>query len=293
MLTKRNRTTKVAAVGLCLAAGGLMLVQGVALAQRGGRLVVKGSDTMLPIAQPWVQAYSQKNPNADINLTGGGSSTGLVALINGTCDIANSSRRIRPRELQQAKTRNIIIKEFPVCRDGLSIIVHPSNPLKSISVDDVRAIYVGQTNNWSQVGGPTLKITASGRDPSSGTYGFFQEDVLRNARYRADMLSTPSNNAIANNVAGDRGGIGYVGVAYAKAFEKAGKVKQIPVSFRRGGAPVEPTDANVQSGRYPISRYLYCYTAGAPKGLAGDYLNFVRSAEGQALVEKVGYVPLK
>jgi phosphate transport system substrate-binding protein len=293
MFIQRNRTARTILSGLTLAAGGVLLAQNAAGAQRGGgRLVIKGSDTMLPISQPWVQSYSQKNPNADINLTGGGSSTGLVALINGTCDIANSSRRIRPREIAQAKARNILIKEFPVCRDGLSIVVHPRNPIQSISVEDVRRIYLGQVNNWSQVGGPNIKITASGRDPSSGTYGFFQEDVLKNARYRADMISTPSNNAIANNVANDPGGIGYVGVAYAKAFEKAGKVKQIPVSFVRGGTPVEPTDANVKAGRYPISRFLYNYTAGAPKGLAADYLKFVRSAEGQALVEKVGYVPL-
>ena len=131
MNLQRNAALTAAAALLTL--GGLAGASNTAHAQRGGRLVIKGSDTMLPIAQPWVQAYSQKNPNADVNLTGGGSSTGLVALINGTCDIANSSRRIRPREIAQAKARNIIIKEFPVCRDGLSIIVHPSNPIKRIS----------------------------------------------------------------------------------------------------------------------------------------------------------------
>ena len=260
------------------------------MAQRGGRLVIKGSDTILPLSQQWAQTFSQKNPGANINVTGGGSSTGIVALVNGTCDIANSSRKMRPREYQAAKARNLIIKEFPVARDGITIIVHPSNPIKSISVDDLRRIYTGAVDNWNQLGGPNLKIVASGRDAASGTYAFFQEDVLKNARYRPDMISTPSNNAIANNVAGDRGGIGYVGVAYAKAF--AGKVKDLPVAFKKGGTPVEATDANVKSGKYPISRFLYNYTRGNPSGLTAEYLSFIRSPQGQEIVEKVGYVPL-
>jgi hypothetical protein len=224
----------------------------VSAAQRGGgRLVIKGSDTLLPIAQPWAQAFSRQKPGADVSVTGGGSSTGITALINGTCDIANSSRKIRPGEIRNAKSRNVIIREFPVARDGLTIVVHPSNPVKSLSVDQVAAIYTGRVNNWSELGGPNLRIVTNGRDTSSGTYGFFQEDVLRNAKYRADMISTPSNNAIANNVANDRGGIGYIGVAYATEFVKAGKVKEVPISFTRGGRGAPPDRGERQVREVP------------------------------------------
>lgn len=288
MNTKRALVTTGTLLGV--AASALFFAAGDASAQRGGRLVVKGSDTLLPLSQQWVQAFSQKNASASINLTGGGSSTGITSLITGTCDIANASRKIRPAELRTAKGRNVIIKEYPVARDGLSIIVNPSNPMTSISLADLQRIYTGAADNWSQVGGPNVKIVAVGRDPSSGTYGFFQEDVLKNKRYRQDMISTPSNNAIVTNVANDPGGIGYVGIAYA---DQAGnRVKVLPVSFAKGGAAIAATAETVKSGKYPISRYLYNYTRGTPAGLAGDYLKFVRSPEGQALVTKVGYVPL-
>lgn len=289
-VTRRSVAAVLATVTLGAAATLALTQQPVSAAQRGGgRLVIKGSDTLLPIAQPWAQAFSRQKPGADVSVTGGGSSTGITALINGTCDIANSSRKIRPGEIRNAKSRNVIIREFPVARDGLTIVVHPSNPVKSLSVDQVAAIYTGRVNNWSELGGPNLRIVTNGRDTSSGTYGFFQEDVLRNAKYRADMISTPSNNAIANNVANDRGGIGYIGVAYATEFVKAGKVKEVPISFTRGGAALLPTEENVKSGKYPISRYLYNYVAGTPRGLAADYLRFIRSSEGQAIVEKEGY----
>ncbi len=289
-----NRKTFFTTGAAALAAGAVLLASAPRQAHsaQGGRLVIKGSDTLLPLSQQWAQAFDAKKPGTDISVTGGGSSTGITALVSGTCDIANSSRKMRPREYASAKERNLVIKEFAVARDGLSIIIHPSNPVKSLTVQQVAGIYTGAITNWNQVGGPNLKIVASGRDPSSGTYGFFQEDVLKNARYRADMISTPSNNAIASNVASDPGGIGYVGVAYAKAFEGARKVNEIPVAFAKGQAPVEPTDANVKSGKYPISRYLYNYTRGNPTGLVKQYLDFVRGREGQAIVEKVGYVPL-
>ncbi len=259
----------------------------------GGQVVIKGSDTLLPLAQQWAEGFKAKNPNADLTVTGGGSSTGITALISGTCDIADASRPIKNDERDQAKAKNVEVKEFAVARDGITIVVHPSNPVKSLTVEQVAGIYTGKVNNWKEIGGPDQKIVASGRDASSGTYGYFQEDVLKKARYRADMISTPSNNQIATNVAEQPGGIGYIGVAYASAFTKAGKVKEVPIAFKAGDAPLLPTPENILSGKYPISRALLNYTNGEPKGVVKEYLDYVTGPEGQAVVEKVGFVPVK
>jgi phosphate transport system substrate-binding protein len=256
----------------------------------GGRLSLKGSDTMLPLAQQWAQGFSRSHPGVNINVTGGGSSTGIVALINGTCDVANASRTMKDKEKQAAKAKGLDIKEIPVARDGLTIAVHPSNPVKSLTLDQVAGIYRGDINNWNEVGGPDLKIVAYGRDPASGTYGYFQEEVLKNKRYRTDMISTPSTNQIANGVAGGTGAIGYIGVAYADAFK--GKVKEMPVAFKAGDPAILPTPENILAGKYPIARALLCYTRGEPAGVVKDYLDYVTGADGQKVVEKVGYVPL-
>jgi len=232
---------------------------------RGGRLVIKGSDTMLPIAQQWAQNFSQSHPGININVTGGGSSTGIVALINGTCDIAGASRTMKDKEKEAARAKGLDIKEIPVARDGLTIAVHPSNPVKSLTLEQVAGVYRGEINNWKEIGGPDLKIVAYGRDPASGTYGYFQEDVLKGGRYRTDMISTPSTNQIANGVAGNPGGIGYIGVAYASAF--GSKIKEMPIAFKAGDTAILPTQENILSGKYPISRALLNYTRGEPSGI--------------------------
>lgn len=257
----------------------------------GRRIVIKGSDTLLPLAQQWTEAFRQRHPEAQFTLTGGGSSTGITALINGTCDIANASRRIRPRELHSGTARNLIIKEYEVARDGLAIIVHPSNPITSLSVDDLRRIYIGTVTNWKELGGPNRKITPIGRDPASAAYGFFQEHVIKNPRLDMRSMystySTPSNHNIANNP----GGVAYVGIAYAKHADN--RIKVLPLSSMGMKAPIAPTEANIRTGKYPISRSLYNYTRGTPIGLVSEYLKFVRGREGQRLVAKVGYVPLQ
>jgi phosphate transport system substrate-binding protein len=276
--------------------GGTTAVGGGAAAGKSasdtGRLVIKGSDTLLPLGQRWAQAFSQKNPDMQINVTGGGSSTGIVALINGTCDIANSSREIKDKEKEQAGAKGVKVNEVAVARDGITIVVHPSNPVRSLTLAQVAGIYKGEINNWKEIGGPDRRIVASGRDAASGTYGYFQEDVLDKAKYRSDMISTPSNNQIANNVAGDPAGIGYIGVAYAGEFTQAGKVKEVPIAFKSGDTPILPTPENILAGKYPISRALLNYTNGEPTGAVKAYLDFVLSADGQKVVEEIGYVPV-
>jgi len=258
-----------------------------------GTLTIKGSDTLLPLAQAWAEQFKKKNPGADITVTGGGSGQGITGLINGTCDIADSSRPAKSKEKEQGKAKNVEITETEVARDGITIVVHPSNPIKSLTLTQLGDIYKGKINNWNEVGGPDLKIVPSGRDTASGTYAYFQEDVLGKEKYRADMISTPSNNAIANNVAGQQGGIGYIGVAYATEFTKAGKVKEVPIAFKTGETAVLPTPENILDGKYPISRALYNYTNGAPSGLAKSYLDYVVSPDGQKIVKDQGFVTLK
>jgi phosphate transport system substrate-binding protein len=253
-------------------------------------LSLKGSDTMLQLGQGWAAAYMKAKPGKIVSVTGGGSSTGIAALINGACDICESSRIMKGSEVDKAKARGFVPFEVPVARDGLAIIVNPKNPVDKLSMDQIRGIYSGAIKNWNQIGGPNQAIITIGRDSSSGTYGFFQDTVLKSGPYRADMQTTPSTNAIGQTVAQDAGAIGYVGVAYAKAF--GNKVKVLPVS-RGSGPPVEPTEDNVRNGKYPLWRYLYMYTRGKPSGAAKEFIDWVRSAGGQQVVEQVGYYSVR
>jgi len=251
----------------------------------GGMVKIKGSDTMLPLASAWAESYMKKNPYATISVTGGGSGVGLAALINGTCDIADASRAIKPKELTQARDRNIVPKVTAVAKDGVAVIVNPGNPIKGLSMSDLGKLYTS-AQNWKAVGGDNMKVVAIGRDSSSGTYVFFQDTVLKGKQFRPETLTLPSNNAICQTVSQDEGAIGYVGLAFAKEFAAKHKVRIIAVKG------VIASDETVANGKYPLWRYLYCYTNGKPGGVAGDYLKFVTGPEGQKIVVNVGYVAL-
>ena len=263
----------------------LVLIAGVfqPVFAANGMLTIKGSDTILPLASAWAEAYMKKHPNAMIAVTGGGSGTGFAALINGSCDIADASREAKPKEITQGRDRNVILKAHTVAKDGIAIIVNPKNPIKGVTKVELAKLYSGATN-WKQVGGENMKVVTTGRDSSSGTYVFFQDSVLKGRRYRSDMLSLPSNNAICNAVSQDEGAVGYVGLAFAKEFAAKHKVRIVAVSG------VVASDETVASGKYPLWRYLYCYTNGKPRGQAESYLKFVISNEGQKIVEELGYV---
>ena len=256
------------------------------------KLVIEGSDTLLPLAQKWAEDFKKENPSVNLTVTGGGSGNGINSLLNGTADIADASRQAKDKEKAAAKEKGWEMNETPVARDGITIVVNPKNPVKSLTLAQLADIYTGKTKNWKEIGGADTPIVPSGRDTASGTYAYFQEDVLNKEKYRADMISTPSNNAIAGNVAAQPGGIGYIGVAYAKEFTQAGKVKEVGISFKTGDAPVLPTEDTILSGTYPISRALYNYTHGTPTGLAKKYLDYVTGPEGQKVVVAQGYVPL-
>jgi len=273
-------------------------VKGVALllgsAEVKGKLVIKGSDTLLPLAQAWAEEFMKRYPGVSISVSGGGSGVGIAALLDGTCDIADASRDLKPDEKKQAKEKGINIVDTKVAIDGISIIVHPSNPIKKLTLQQLKDIYTAKVTNWSQLGGPNLKITAVGRDTPSGTYELFREKVLgEKGQYAPSVVNTPSNNAIAQIVSKDKGAIGYVGVAYAKEFAKAGKIRIVPVAKDAKSPSYLPTDQNIKSQKYPLFRYLHNYTRGKPTGLAKAYLDFVLSPDGQKIVSKVGYIPLR
>lgn len=272
-------------LGTALAA---VAVAGMSMSAMAGQgmVKIKGSDTILPLASAWAEAFMNKNGNAMISVTGGGSGVGFASLINGACDIADASRTAKPKEFTQAQDRNVVLKATTVAKDGLAVIVNPKNPIDGVTMTQLAKVFSG-AGTWKEIGGSSTKIVAAGRDSSSGTYVFFQDTVLKGKRYRQDMLTLPSNNAICQTVSQDEGAVGYVGLAFAKELAAKHKIKIITVNG------VAPSDETVHSGKYPLWRPLYCYTNGRPGGVIGDYLKFCTSAEGQKIVEKVGYVTIK
>lgn len=276
----KNNTLIASAVALAALAPGFA----------SANVTIRGSDTMLILNQRLAEAFGQSNPNVAVNVTGGGSSIGINAFINGVADIAASSRPMRFSEVQRARSRGAIANEIPVALDGLAIIVNKDNPVRSLTMDQLRRIYIGQVNNWSQVGGPNLPIVVYSRDSNSGTYGFFQANVLKNQNWGKGVRFMPSTSDELREVARTPGGIAYGGVAY---FKNDRRVRIIPVAPREGVAPVEPTEANVRSRKYPIWRFLYFYTNGKPTGETKRFIDFALSPQGQRVVEQVGYYSLR
>jgi len=262
---------------------------------KGGRdeeqsLTVKGSDTLLHLSTEWAEAFMDANPDIDVAVTGGGSGTGIAALLNGTTDVANASRKIKQKELDNAKASGKQIKEIKVARDGISVVVHPSNPVNELTMDQLKKIFAGAYTKWSQVGGPDTEIIVLSRDHSSGTYAFFKKRVLGKLEYATTARFVPSNSAIVNQASMDHGAIGYVGLGY---YENArGRIKGIAV-VDGGGQAVLPSVKSVSNGSYPISRTLQVYVVGDPSGAVKKYIDFALSPEGQAIVGKKGFVPLK
>jgi len=251
-------------------------------------ITVKGSDTMVIMAQRWAEAYMAKHPGSVIQVTGGGSGTGISALINGTTDICNASRPMKPSERAKLKERYATLGvEIKSAKDGLSIYVNDASPVKELSLDQIKGIYLGQIKNWKEVGGPDSKIIIYGRENNSGTYAYFKDNVLGGADYTPSMQSMPGTAAVVNAVAKDVNGVGYGGMAYAKGIRLVGVKKDAK------SPAVVPSEATVKDGSYPISRYLYMYTANRPAGAVKEYIDWILSSEGQAIAAQVGYFPVR
>ncbi|MDH5492048.1 MAG: phosphate ABC transporter substrate-binding protein, partial [Myxococcales bacterium] len=239
-----------------------------ASARGGGTLTVKGSDTMVILAQRWAEAFMEANEGVSVQVAGGGSGTGIAALINGTTDLANASRELKARERTQIRERvGREAQQTRVALDALAIYVHAENGLASLTIPQLRGIFRGEITNFREVGGPDLPIVIYSRENSSGTYAYFKEHVLDDLDFAPQAQTLPGTAAVINAIGQDRGGIGYGGIAYAAG------VRAIRVAAE-GGEAVEPTMQNATRGRYPLARYLHIDSAGAPEGLAARYLEF-------------------
>lgn len=255
-------------------------------------IVNKGSDTIVNLALAWAEAYHQVEPEVSISVTGGGSGTGIAALINGTLDLANASRQIKPEEREQAEANGIIPVEFVVARDAIAIIVNPNNPVEQLTIGQLSDIYSGKIVNWSQVGGEDRPIVKLSRETNSGTHVYFLEIVLRRGDsqdktlFSPDTLLLPSSEGITAEVRDNPNAIGYDGLGYVTP-----DVKVIAVAADQSGPFVLPSGDTVNNGQYPIARDLYMYSADQPTGRVLDYLNWILGPEAQRIVSELGFVP--
>ncbi len=251
-------------------------------------VTIKGSDTMVILAQRWAETYMNENPGRTIQVTGGGSGVGIAALINGATDICDASRPMKDAEKAQVKSRfGKDVIEIPVALDGVAIYVHQSSPVQSVSQDQLKGIYTGRIANWRDIGGRDGKIVPYSRENNSGTYVFFKEHVLGNEDFAQEVQTLPGTAAVVNAVSKDPASIGYGGIAYATG------IRALPVRRDAQADPVAPSLATVQSGQYPLSRNLFFYTVGEPAGDVKAFIDWVQGLEGQKVCEQVGYYPIK
>lgn len=251
------------------------------------KITVKGSDTMVILAQKWAEVYMKSNPDVVIQVTGGGSGTGISALINGATDICNASRPMKSSEIDKLKDRyGSLGVEIPCARDGITIYLNPANPVNELTLKQLGDIFSGRVKKWKQLGGPDADIKLYGRENSSGTYVFFQENVVK-GDYATSCQTLPGTAAVVNAVSKDKYGIGYGGAAYASGV-KICKVKKDDKSMAYAATP-----ENIKSGVYPISRYLYMYTRNRPTGDIKKYIDWILGPGGQKLVSEIGYFPVK
>jgi phosphate transport system substrate-binding protein len=251
------------------------------------KITVKGSDTMVILAQKWAEIYMKKNPSTVIQVTGGGSGVGITALINGTTDICNSSRSMKGTEIDKLKARyNSLGVEIPCAKDGVTIFLNEANKVQALTLKQLSGIYTGKIRNWKEVGGNDAEIRLYGRENSSGTYVYFHDEVVKED-YAYSVQSLPGTAAVVNAVKKDVNGIGYGGAAYAQGVKHCG-VKKDDV-----GKAFMPTAESIGKGEYPITRYLFMYLKFRPTGETKKYIDWILGPEGQGIVTEVGYFPYK
>jgi len=264
----------------------IMLALAFATVATAGTITLKGSDTMVRLGQRWAEEYMKTHSDVTVQVSGGGSGTGIAALLNGGTDICEASRDMKPQEYADAESKGIKIHRVAVALDGIAVFLNEANPVKELSLEQLRGIYTGSITNWKEVGGPSHIIILYGRENNSGTYSFFKEHVLKNEDYAEVTQTLPGTAAVVSAVANDQYGIGYGGIAWGKG------VKFVPVKKDEKTPAVEPRVESVVNGTYPISRELYWFFNGVPTGEIRDFLNWALSPHGQKLAEEIDYVPL-
>lgn len=251
------------------------------------KIVIKGSDTVLPLAQKEAEVFMKKNAGKSVTVIGGGSGVGISALLDNSTDIAMSSRKIKMDERMKLQDAGRAFKEVIIANDALSVIVNPQNKVSKLTRQQLEGIFTGKIKNWKEVGGDDLQIVVYSRETSSGTYEFFKEHVMNRKNYASSVLNMPATGAIIQSVSQTKGAIGYVGLAYVTK-----EVKDIQVSFD-GKTFTLASVENAKNKTYPVVRPLYFYYPTSKEAMIKPYLDFILSAEGQKLVDQVGYISLK
>jgi phosphate transport system substrate-binding protein len=265
----------------------MIAMTGFAFMPAPKKITVKGSDTMVILAQKWAEVYMKTHPEVAIQVTGGGSGTGIAALINGATDICDASRQMKPSEIEKLKQRyNTPGVEIPCAQDGITIFLNEVNPVSELTLKQLSDIYTGRVKNWKEVGGPDAPIRLYGRENSSGTYVFFQEKVVK-GDYSSGTNTLPGTAAVVNAVVKDKYGIGYGGAAYAEG------VKHCKVKKDAASPAYQPTAETIKNKQYPITRYLYMYMSNRPTGEIKQYIDWILGPEGQKYVTEIGYFPVK
>jgi len=246
---------------------------------------IKGSDTVLPLSQQEAESFMKANPSAMVTVTGGGSGVGASALLEGTTDIAQLSRKMKFDERQKLQQQGKTVKEVIIAYDALAVVVNPNNKVTNLTREQLEGIFTGKITNWKEVGGADLKIVPYSRETSSGTYEFFKESVLENRNYMNGIMSMPATGAIVQSIGQTPGGIGYIGLAYLN-----NSVKAIHVSYDGGKNYVAPSVENAKNETYPIVRPLYYYYVTSSEALVKPYIDYVLSPAGQKIVSEIGFI---
>ncbi|MDO9511603.1 MAG: PstS family phosphate ABC transporter substrate-binding protein [Bacteroidales bacterium] len=249
---------------------------------------IKGSDTVLPLSQKEAEQFIKNSSMARVTVTGGGSGVGIAALIDGTTEIAQASRKIKMDEKMKLKEAGVSYKEVIIANDALAVVVNPKNKVSNLTREQLEGIFTGKINNWKALGGDDMKIVVYSRETSSGTYEFFKDHVMNRKNFALDVLSMPATGAIIQSVGQTAGAIGYVGLAYLHP-----SVKAIHVSYNKGKTYIEPSMATAVNKTYPVVRPLMYYYNSKDESKVKKYIDYVLSPEGQKIVEQVGYIPVK
>ena len=254
----------------------------------------KGSDTIVNLALAWAERYQTIYPNVRISVTGGGSGTGIASLINGTVDIANASRQIKPEEIEEAQSNGVNPVEFVIAKDAIAVIVNLDNPIDQLTIPEISDIYTGKINNWKEIGGEDRPIVRLSRETNSGTHVYFLEQVVREGEkdntslFSSDTLLLPSSEGISAEIRDNPNAIGYDGLGYVTP-----DMKVIAIAQHKNNPYVLPSAETVNNGEYPIARDLYMYTNGQPTGAVKDYLEWIMGPTAQEIVTELGFVPLQ
>lgn len=265
---------------------GLILTLAAGMVAAGSSITIKGSDTLVRLGQRWAEEYMKINQGSVIQVSGGGSGTGIAALLNGSTDVCEASRDMKKKEYKLAEKKGLKPYRVSVALDGIAVFLNEANPVTNLTIAQLKGIYTGSITNWKEVGGSDSRIILYGRENNSGTYAFFKEHVLDKEDYTEQTQTLPGTAAVVNAVAQDKNGIGYGGLAWGRG------VKFAAVKVDDTSQAVIPSAASVSDGVYPISRDLYWFFNGKPTGELQKLVNWALSPAGQKISEEIGYVPL-